>query len=99
MCQPHLPKVVQKANELKIPTCAMLEGAEDLVVLTISPAPQEQGKNVADMAKKILGGVKPQDIPPRKPEQIDLIVNVKLAKSLGLEVPADLISEATRVIE
>jgi putative ABC transport system substrate-binding protein len=96
---PHLPKIVQKANELKIPTAAMLEGAEDLVVLTVSASPQEQGKNVADMARKILGGVKPADIPPRDPEQIDIIINVKLAKSIGLEVPADLISIATRVIE
>ena len=99
MCMPHLPQVVQKANELKIPTVAMLEGAEDLVVLTISPSPQEQGKNVGDMARKILGGVKPQDIPPREPEQISIIINVKLAKSIGLEVPPDLVSEATRVIE
>ena len=99
MCMPHLPKIVQKANELKIPTAAMLEGAEDLVVLTISASPQEQGENVADMARKILGGVKPRDIPPRDAEQIDIIINVKLAKSIGLEVPADLISKATRVIE
>jgi putative ABC transport system substrate-binding protein len=99
MCAPHLSQIAQKAKELRIPTAAMLEGAEDLVVLTISASPEEQGKNVADMARKILGGVKPADIPPRDPKQIDIIVNVKLAKSLGLEVPADLISEATRVIE
>ena len=99
MCMPHLPKIVQKANELKIPTAAMLEGAEDLVVLTISASPQEQGKNVADIARKILGGVKPRDIPPRDAEQIDIIINLKLAKSIGLEVPPDLISKATRVIE
>jgi putative ABC transport system substrate-binding protein len=99
MCMPHLPQIVQKANELKIPTAAMLEGAEDLVVLTVSASPQEQGKNVADMARKVLGGVKPADIPPRDPEQINMIINVKLAKSIGLEVPADLISNATRVIE
>ncbi len=99
MCMPHLPKIVEKANELKIPTAAMIEGAEDLVVLTISASPQEQGKNVADMARKVLGGVKPRDIPPRDPEQINIIINVKLAKSLGLEVPADLISKATRVID
>jgi len=65
----------------------------------MSASPQEQGKNVADMARKILGGVKPGDIPPRDAEQIDIIINVKLAKSIGLEVPADLISIATRVIE
>ena len=99
MCVPHLPQIVQKANELKIPTAAMLKGAEDLVVLTISASPQEQGKNVADMARKVLGGMKPRDIPPRDPEQIDIIVNLKLAKSMGLVVPADLISEATRLIE
>jgi putative ABC transport system substrate-binding protein len=99
MCMPHLPRIVQKANELKIPTAAMLEGVEDLVVLTISASPQEQGKNVADIARKILGGVKPGDIPPRDAEQIDIIINVKLAKSIGLEVPPDLLSKATRVIE
>jgi putative ABC transport system substrate-binding protein len=99
MCEPHLPAVVQKANELKIPTAAMIEGAEDLVVLTISASSQEQGKHVADMAQKILGGVKPADIPPRDPEEIEIIINVKQAKSIGLDVPGELISKATRVIE
>ena len=99
MCMPHLPQIAEKSIDLKIPTAAMLEGAEDLVVLTVSPSAEEQGKHVADIARKILGGVKPADIPPRDPEQVNIIVNVKLANSIGIEVPADLLNEATRVIE
>jgi putative ABC transport system substrate-binding protein len=64
------------------------------------------GPNVADMFRKcgdyvakILHGAKPSDLPIQRPERFDLIINLKTAKALGLDVPASLQQIADEVIE
>jgi putative ABC transport system substrate-binding protein len=51
------------------------------------------------MVKKILGGAKPSEIPLKQTKKIEMIINNKEAKALGLTVPAGILSSATRVIE
>jgi putative ABC transport system substrate-binding protein len=99
MCLPHLPAIVQNASEKKIPTVAMLAGAENEILLTVSASTKEQGTVVAKMSRMILGGVKVSDIPPQDPEQVETVINLKVADSIGLVVPEKVISSATRVIK
>lgn len=88
------------AHREKIPTVANISGVEEKgAILTISSDPVEQGRTAAEIVTKILGGAKPDSIPPSPPKKIDMIINLKEATSLGLKIPFDILTSATKVIK
>jgi putative ABC transport system substrate-binding protein len=63
------------------------------------PDATELFKRAAEYVDRILNGAKPSELPVQAPTKYDLVLNLKAAKSLGLEIPTSLLTTADEVIE
>jgi putative ABC transport system substrate-binding protein len=96
----HKRQVLDWAAEVRLPVISQYaEIAEAGGLMAYGPNIPELYRHAAIYVDKILKGAKPSDLPVEQPTKVELVINLKTAKALGLTIPPSLLARADQVIE
>ena len=96
----HRRRIADLAISARLPTIFYIrQSVEDGALMTYGPNAIENYRRAAIYVDKILKGAKPQDLPIERPTKIDLVIKLRTARALGLDVPPVLLARADEVIE
>jgi putative tryptophan/tyrosine transport system substrate-binding protein len=96
--KPQLARLIEVATKARLPlvcpgvTCTEMGGL-------MSYTPIATGQLTAVYVDQILKGAKPSDLPVQQPTQFQLVINLKAARMLGLEIPQQVLIRADKLVE
>jgi putative ABC transport system substrate-binding protein len=96
----HIGLLIEKAKQDKIPLVAHEDSiVEKGALVSFGPDFRLVGIQSARLVAKVLKGEKPSQIPSETPEKLLLVINVSVAKAIGLKVPRNTLEQADRLVE
>jgi putative tryptophan/tyrosine transport system substrate-binding protein len=96
----HLGDIAKFAARHRIATiCEFSEFVTVGGMMVYGPSYPEMLRRAGSYAAKILNGAKPSELPVEQPTKFELVVNLKVARALGIEIPAVLLARADEIIE
>jgi putative ABC transport system substrate-binding protein len=93
------PRVIALAAKHHLPAIHLSRQFANGGLIVYGPDIADLFRRAADYVDKILKGAKPSDLPVEQPTKLQLVINMKTAKALGLTVPPSLLVRADEVIE
>jgi putative tryptophan/tyrosine transport system substrate-binding protein len=96
----HKKGIAEAAQKTRLPTAFQRrENIEAGGLLSYGPDLIGQFRQAAIYVDRILKGTRPAELPVEQPTKFELVINIKAAKALGLDVPPALLARADEVIE
>jgi putative ABC transport system substrate-binding protein len=96
---PHREAIMSLASRARLPTLVTADFGFPDALLVYGPHTSDMPARAATYVDRILKGAKAADLPIEQPTKYDLLVNLKVARKLGIAVPQSVLVRADQVLQ